>query len=423
MKTGAIRLHQRPPGDTRDDENDAFVSVVPRRLYDGLCEAIRLTCEELPEQLPRFREVVQDILARADAWALTRDLVVESDECDGETPAAGQATGDAPGLDTQAADQRAPAEEPVASARGSYANAVTRTGFTMLLRGESQPVNEWLLIPFGEVEVERPLSGGSFQFTPAHAESAKQWFDRLGRKLAIDYEHQTFDAHNTRPDGLRPAAGWIGGLEVRDDGLWAIDVSWTDRAAELLQAGEYKYFSPVIFWTDDDLSDVAALGPVALTNDPAMRGVQPLAASKRPYLGDEAPSDDADIIPQRLLDELQTELSTLRKQIMARDADAFVEHGMRAGKILDSTSMDWRDDYLRDSKLTTERLERSPVLRPPGRILKLDARGEPLSGGGVERLSSRNSEICRRLGVEPEDLEAYERASAEGRVRVSSASG
>ena len=51
----------------------------------------------------------------------------------------------------------------------------------------------------------------------------------MGRKLAIDYEQQSFDRFNTRPDGLRPAAAWIGGLEIRDNGLWAI---WgMDRAS------------------------------------------------------------------------------------------------------------------------------------------------------------------------------------------------
>lgn len=422
METDTTRLRRSAPMDTSERGGDALISVVPQRLYDGLREAMRLTCEELPEQLPRLREVVQNILARAEAWALTRDLVTGSDEYEPPAPAPRQAADDTPELESFAANQGAPAERAVACARGSYASAVTRIGFSMLRSGESQPVNEWLLIPFGQVEVERPLSGENFDFTPKHAQSAKRWFDRLGRKLAIDYEHQTFDAHNTRPDGLRPAAGWIGGLEVRGDGLWAVDVSWTDRAIELLRTGEYKYFSPVIFWTDEDLSDVAALGPVALTNDPAMRGVQPLAASARPAF-DDADVEDEEVVPRQLLDELQVEVSTLRRQIMARDADGFVERGMRVGKILDSTSMDWRDDYLRDSKLTAERLERAPVLRPPGRILKLDARGEPLSGGGVERLYSRNSEIYRRLGVEPEDLEAYERASSEGRVHVSTASG
>src|ERR1051326_6347072 len=74
-----------------------------------------------------------------------------------------------------------------------------------ILSSDNGPATELLLIPFGSVEVDRALSGRSFEFTPAHAQSAKKWFDALGRKLAIDYEHQSFDRFNTRPDGLKPA--------------------------------------------------------------------------------------------------------------------------------------------------------------------------------------------------------------------------
>ena len=142
------------------------------------------------------------------------------------------------------------------------------------------PVREFLLVPFGPVQVDRPVSGGDFIFTREHAQAAVEWFARQGRKLAIDYEHQTLDQLNRRADGLAPAAGWIGGLEIRGDGLWAAGVEWTEQARTLLARGEYVYFSPVIYWADDNWSALTGLGPVALTNDPAMSGVRPLAAKK-----------------------------------------------------------------------------------------------------------------------------------------------
>ena len=142
------------------------------------------------------------------------------------------------------------------------------------------PVEEFLLVPFGMVEIEDALVGRPFVFAKRHAQQAVNWFSALGRKLAIDYEHQSFKRFNTRPDGLRPAAGWIGRVEVRDDGLWACDVTWTERAKHLLSTAEYKYFSPVIFWGDKDYNDLESLGPVALTNDPAMLAGSALAAGK-----------------------------------------------------------------------------------------------------------------------------------------------
>lgn len=279
-----------------------------------------------------------------------------------------------------------------------------------ILKVGGQPVSEFLLIPFGAVQIERPLAGRDFEFTRRQADSAVRWFDSLGRKLAIDYEHQSFEPRNGRADGLKPAAGWIGGLQVRDDGLWATDVAWTPRATELLAAGEYRYFSPVIFWTDEDYSDVAGLGPVALTNDPAMRGVTSLAAMQRRELADEEQvefEDDAGARAQ--LEEAQHEVAILRRRIEVQEADSFVERGMRLGKILDSTSLDWREDYLRDAANAEERLTRAPVLRPPGR--------QVTAGAARSVGDAQTCELYQRWGIEPADLQAYERAVAGGRVR------
>lgn len=310
----------------------------------------------------------------------------------------------------------------------------SRLAFAALRHSTPEPLNEFRLIPLGVIEVERPVSGGDFVFTRKHAESAVAWFERIGRKLAIDYEHQSFERFNTRSDGLRPAAGWIGGLEVREDGLWATGVTWTPRAAELLRSGEYRYFSPVIYWTDDEHSDVAALGPVALTNDPAMRGVAPLAASRARGESpaaegaaedardadrlERSDAEGADVLARLAAAEEEVEL--LRRKLELQEADTFIERGLRLGKVVDSTAMDWRDDYLRDRAAAELRLERAPVLLPPGRVLKLDAQGRVRSGRGVRRELEAGAGVLRRWGIEAADLEAFDRAQAEGRVRATS---
>ena len=144
-----------------------------------------------------------------------------------------------------------------------------------------KPVSEFILLKYGDISTERAVAGGDFTFTAAMARQAVAWFKTLGRKLAIDYEHQTFDNLNTRPDGRRPAAGWISKLEIRGDGLWAAGVEWTAQARALLTSGEYLYFSPVIYWTNEDYTEIRGLGPVGLTNDPAMKGTPTLAASQQ----------------------------------------------------------------------------------------------------------------------------------------------
>lgn len=322
-----------------------------------------------------------------------------------------------------AADQ-ADSLNAVTTGESAGAPRSSRLATAVLARAGGEPVGEFLLIPFGDVEVERPLSGNDFDFTLRHAESAVKWFDALGRKLAIDYEHQSFDRHNARPDGLRPAAGWIGGLQVRADGLWATDVNWTDRAKELLAAGEYRYFSPVIFWTDEDYSDIAGLGPVALTNDPAMHGVAPLAASRGVAANgsnktsdtriadvDDAGEADADWESQDALLEAEEQIAILSRQVKGMEADAFIERGMRAGKVLDSTSLDWREDYLRDAHAAEARLARSPVLRPPGRLVGAESTL-------VKGRAAGQPELYRMWSIEADDLQAFDKAVTSGRVRL-----
>jgi hypothetical protein len=370
----AKRKRKRRSTNAGRREADPLASVVITRLRRELDQAREMAEGDLASGADAFRDLLADLLDRVDGWLLTRDAT------SGEVNAN---AGDDAGNESAAT------------------TAMTRCAATALGGRAPQPVTEWLLIPFGEVAVERPLSGEPFEFTRQHAESARRWFERLDRKLAIDYEHQSIEPLNSRPDGLRPAAGWIGGLEIRDDGLWAVDVSWTPRAVELLSSGEYLYFSPVIYWSDEDKTDLAALGPVALTNDPAMHGVQPLAARRR---GAESEADES-------------EVELLRRQIRATEADAFVERGMRLGKILDSTSMDWRDDYLRDAEAAEARLSRSPVILPPGRVTT-DRDPGRASRTHSQRQYAAHADVYRRWGVEVEDLEAFERAEQDGRIHA-----
>ncbi len=338
-------------------------SYVKRKLV-GLLDEARALAEAGPDEYgPQIETLLRDALDRVVACELTQSVMSRD-------------------------------EGPAAFVCGQ---ACSRIG--------GEPVREFRLLPFGEVEVERGGQTETFTFDREQALALVEWFEGLGRKLAIDYEHQSLDPFNTRSDGLKPAAGWIGGLEVRDDGLWAVDVVWTQQAAELLARGEYRYFSPVIYWADESRERIAALGPVALTNDPALHDVPALAASRH---SGEAEARRRIAVLQRELQEAEEELWTLRQQLRAQEAEAFVERGMRLGKIVDATSMDWRQDYLRDPQGAEERLSRAPVILPPGRYVRPGAEAPPVDGG-------------RRGPLEREDLEAYERALVAGRVCGSAA--
>lgn len=115
---------------------------------------------------------------------------------------------------------------------------------------------------------------GIVKLDKASAQSVIEAFNEHGIELAIDYEHQTFNAEeNGKP---APAAGWFK-PEVREDGLWATAVRWTDEAAGFLKARQYRYFSPTAI-LDSKSRKPVRLMPMALTNWPATKDIEPLVA-------------------------------------------------------------------------------------------------------------------------------------------------
>ncbi len=92
----------------------------------------------------------------------------------------------------------------------------------------------------------------------------------------IDYDHQSLFAKER--DEPSPAAGWFKNLEWREgDGLYVTDARWTDTAAQMLKANEYRYISPVFSY--GDTGDVIRLRSAAITNTPALDGLTDLAAA------------------------------------------------------------------------------------------------------------------------------------------------
>ena len=101
--------------------------------------------------------------------------------------------------------------------------------------------------------------------------------------LLVDFDHFSHD-----PAQPTTAAGWIGGLEHREDGLYA-QIRWSDLGHQALTGGRYRLASPVWNradcdqWTAQaDGRDVVHLRPrrldrLALTNDPNLPGMAPLS--------------------------------------------------------------------------------------------------------------------------------------------------
>jgi phage I-like protein len=100
---------------------------------------------------------------------------------------------------------------------------------------------------------------------------------RNGGKLPIDVNHAT---QKLGAMGMEaPARGWITGLTVRDDGLWA-QVEWTEAGRAMVAAREYLSISPVI--VPDAKGVVTQILGASLTNDPALLGLATLTTRETP---------------------------------------------------------------------------------------------------------------------------------------------
>jgi phage I-like protein len=130
---------------------------------------------------------------------------------------------------------------------------------------------EWLrILPLGKVQLRDGRQ--PFEVDADSLNAIVNNFKAGGVDLVVDYEHQSLG-----PDKA-PAAGWIKDLEARSDGLYA-RIDWTAVALQHIEAGEYRYYSPVLKM-DPETRRPAALMHAALTNVPAIQGLAPLLAAK-----------------------------------------------------------------------------------------------------------------------------------------------
>lgn len=141
------------------------------------------------------------------------------------------------------------------------------------------PGNEIQLFPAGEFRSVdgRPKDAPHWYIDAELAAAIIADFEFRQNRTVVDYEHQTLlTAQNGQP---APAAAWFGKLEWRSTGLYATDVDWTERATSMIESGEYKYISPV-FSYDKKTGAVKRLINAALTNNPALDGMDAVAASQ-----------------------------------------------------------------------------------------------------------------------------------------------
>lgn len=149
---------------------------------------------------------------------------------------------------------------------------------------QKAPPTEFRIFPFGKIDTSK----GTFNFTPEACDQVIAERERQSAEVQIDYDHLAIES--AKPgDGV--AAGWCN-LEKRGDGLWAVNVRWTPKAAQHLRDGEYRYFSPA-FVATKKARLIIDLVNIALTNMPAMRDIDALVAASRRRSPQEPTNNDA----------------------------------------------------------------------------------------------------------------------------------
>lgn len=280
---------------------------------------------------------------------------------------------------------------------------------------------DFLLLPYGTSRYTKGGETGEFEFSSADADAVIAEFTARAKDLVIDYEHQSLTG------GKAPAAGWIDRLYKQAEGIFAHVKYWTDEAAEFLKKGEYRYFSPTLYFTEDG-TKVAAVHSVALTNHPALHGVPALAADDSGEEGSllndflalvDQEGDTAGLnMPEKrelvrkgaerlnaLCDFLKKyelkDLTDAAEQFEAYSklkTEMLVDQAFRDGKLAESERR-WAEQFAANDPLAFKEW----CIGAPRKIpdnLNLQSRSGVFARKG-NALSAEEQKICRYLGVDP----------------------
>ena len=270
--------------------------------------------------------------------------------------------------------------------------------------------------------------------------------------LVIDYEHQTLLADdNGKP---APAAGWFKDLEYVDGvGLFAVDTRWTETAEAMIDNEEYKYISPFFKYVN--------IFHAGITNFPAIDGMQKLQVMAAKYFSTESTEDntmdklllllgltatateeeaiaackavietnkkhEADIIKFGdqvaalktqiadageidiskfvsidVVEELKTELASLKTSATASEVNDLVDVAMSEGKLLPAQE-EWAIDLgNKDVAALKSYIEKTPAIAA---LKGRQTNGKKLDENGDAVLSEADLAVCKNMGIDPEEF-------------------
>ena len=145
------------------------------------------------------------------------------------------------------------------------------------------------LLPYGKFRATdgRPTDVEAWYVTDTNGADVVALTNNQRNPLPIDYEHQII--HSLKNGKEAPSAGWMEYLYFNPQGIFA-DVRWTDKAADYIKNGEYRYISAVFAYDTDGY--VRKIFHAALTNTPALDGMdEAMVAASVNLLQEDNPMD------------------------------------------------------------------------------------------------------------------------------------
>ncbi|MEL1214063.1 phage protease [Aeromonas caviae] len=219
------------------------------------------------------------------------------------------------------------------------------------------------LLPVGPFKARdgRPFDvpGGHWQLDKTIATTLINRAKALGQDILIDYDHQTLKVdQNGQP---APAAGWYNGDEIEwreGEGLF-IKPRWTERAAALVAAKEYRFLSAVFPY--DAQGRPLELRMTAITNDPGVVGMQALAALSAQLI---QPGQPATLTKENSMNELLKKL--LAKLGIELTGDPTDEQLQKALTELDSLQASAKKAPELEAALSAEKTALAALKAQPG---------------------------------------------------------
>lgn len=240
----------------------------------------------------------------------------------------------------------------------------TTLGLAVLDAQLTQQDDGWYqLLPVGPFKARdgRPFDvpGGHWQLDKTIATTLINRAKALGQDILIDYDHQTLNVEKTGKEA--PAAGWYNGDEIEwreGEGLF-IKPRWTERAAALVAAKEYRFLSAVFPY--DAQGRPLELRMTAITNDPGVVGMQALAALSAQLI---QPGQPATLTKENSMNELLKKL--LAKLGIELTGDPTDEQLQKALTELDSLQASAKKAPELEAALSAEKTALAALKAQPG---------------------------------------------------------